>query len=435
MGGSSLLAACGDDATSTGTGGQGGGGAGGTGGVIETPPGCEAMSLPEIPEDTRSVGPFAVGAKTVKVGDLTVEVFFPAKAGSEGSKAKKQFDIREHLPDSEMGKIPDTRAPIQTCECYDELPLDSEHGPYPAIVFVHGTAGFRTQSLELTQHWASRGFIVFAADHPGLNLRDLLGSICGADAVEQDLGRDIAALVKAIKSPTGELAFLGGKLDSTRIGMSGHSAGGSAIKGQGSEARVLIPMAAGGVDPGEVLSSTLVLGGKEDTVVDSMNQVSGYESSPQPKRLAIISPAGHLTFSSLCFLENADGENLVELGKATGVCGLGLADVLFDCEPTYLPAEKCFEITRDLTAAALEEQLQRRAWRLAQRCNDAAPGSRYVPTRTVAPVFPSVPSAPSVCRYGDIRVYGGNSTQAATPSREAWQTVAHSHLASSTHSR
>lgn len=362
------LAGCGDDSASGagGNGGEGGAASGGTGGVITTPAGCEAMTLLDNPADTGTVGPFPVGAKTASIDGLVVEILYPAKVGSEASKSKKKYDIRDHLPESEKGKISDARAPIQTCECYDDLPLDTEHGPYPAIVFVHGTAGFRTQSLELTQHWASRGFVVIAADHPGLNLRDLLGSVCGLDSVPQDLGRDIGAMVKAIATPTGDLAFLAGRLDSTRIGMVGHSAGGGAIERQGDVAQLLIPMAAGGVEAGARLKSTFVLGAKEDAIVDSASQESGYASSPSQKRLALISPAGHLTFSSLCAIENADGEGLIELGQSADVCGLSLGAALFDCKETYITPARGFEITRDLTSAALEETLHcaadRTAW-------------------------------------------------------------------------
>ena len=84
------------------------------------------------------------------------------------------YDLREHLPKSEQGKISDSKNPWQACSCYRDLPIDEGHGPYPVLVFVHGTAGFRTQSLSQLTHLASRGFVVLAADHPGLMLADIL---------------------------------------------------------------------------------------------------------------------------------------------------------------------------------------------------------------------------------------------------------------------
>lgn len=86
------------------------------------------------------------------------------------------------LPDSEQGKIPDDDAPRIVGEAYRDLPIDADFGPYPVIVFVHGTAGYRYTSLPQMTHWASRGFVVLAADHPGLNLQDLLITACGTTA-------------------------------------------------------------------------------------------------------------------------------------------------------------------------------------------------------------------------------------------------------------
>ena len=54
-----------------------------------------------------------------------------------------------------------------------------EAGRGTPVVFVHGTASFRTQSLTQMTHWASRGFVVLAADHPKIRLKDLLANLGG----------------------------------------------------------------------------------------------------------------------------------------------------------------------------------------------------------------------------------------------------------------
>lgn len=353
----SLMTACGDDSAAT-------GGAGGTGTTTSSSStgggnevaGCEGAKLLENPADTSAAGAWAVGARTVKIGALTAEVFYPAVASS-GASTPKKYDLRDWLPDSEKVKITDDKAPVQTCDCSDGLPLDEAHGPYPIVVFVHGTAGFRTQSLEIETHWASRGFVVVAADHPGLNLRDLLGSICGQGSTPQDLATDIANVVAALKAPAGDLAFLAGRIDATRIAMSGHSAGGGAIADQGATAKVLIPMAAGGSVAGAALESTLVLGSKEDQVVQFSKTLDGYLSSPTPRRLVEISPGGHLVYSSLCQIQNAGGQDIVTIGKEANVCGLNLAGALFDCSPDYVSGEKGWQIVNDATSAVLEQTL------------------------------------------------------------------------------
>jgi hypothetical protein len=148
--------------------------------------------------------------------------------------------------------------------------------------------------------------------------------------------------------------------------MAGHSAGGGAIRSQGGAAQVLVPMASGGADAGAMLQSVLVLGAVQDQVVDYEQQVSGFDASPAPKRLAGLSPAGHLAFSSLCAIQNGAGQDIVTIGQTYDVCGLSLAGALFDCDPSYMPAAVGWAIVNDATSAVFEETLHcnasRGAW-------------------------------------------------------------------------
>ena len=40
------------------------------------------------------------------------------------------------------------------------LTLDIEHGPFPVIVFIHGTAAYRQYFMHIVEHWVSRGVVV-----------------------------------------------------------------------------------------------------------------------------------------------------------------------------------------------------------------------------------------------------------------------------------
>ena len=127
-------------------------------------------------------GPWSVGVRTVEIGRLTVEVLYPAVPGSEEGIEPLDVDIRCALPESERSKVTDDVRPIPSCDCYSDLPLDDAHGPYPLILFVHGTASWRTQSLSLMEHWASRGFVVY----PQIILvfaSDILAGVCGLPPV------------------------------------------------------------------------------------------------------------------------------------------------------------------------------------------------------------------------------------------------------------
>ncbi len=325
-----------------------------TGGVGS---GCAGAVLLDNPSDPSQPGPWPVGVRTVAIDDLTVEVWYPATPGSADGVDPAIYDIRLSIPESERAKISDADTPWQTCACHRDLPIDDAHGPYPVILFVHGTASFRTQSLPQLTHWASRGFVVLAADHPGLWLADLLGGFCGAGMVDQDLGGDLEAMLGAVRGETSELADFAAVLDAERIGMAGHSAGGGAIAPFGDDAQVLVPLAAGGVQPGAALRSVLVMGGTDDTVVDYTSQLEGYDDSPSPKRFLGLDGGGHLSFSEICSLRNAAGDDLLEIATTAGVCGAQFAGLLFQCSPELIADSEAWALVDYATSAVFEETL------------------------------------------------------------------------------
>jgi Platelet-activating factor acetylhydrolase, isoform II len=317
---------------------------------------CPGTTLRPRPADTAARGPWAVGARAVQIEGLAAEVWYPAE--DPGPRADPVvYDVRDSLPASEQDKISDEDNPWQTCDCYRDLPIDAANGPYPVILFVHGTAGFSTQSLPHMTHWASRGFVVIAANHPGLWLADLLGLACGLGNVPQDLQGDLDVLVAAVRGEVGGLEAFADRLDPERIATTGHSAGGGAVAPTGDAARVVIPMAAGGVEAGTVLESSLVLGAMSDSVVAFSSQQGGYDTTPPRKRLVGIANTGHLVFSEMCALRNAAGDDLVEIAQANDICGAALASGLFQCDESFVPDPEAWEIIHFASSAVLEETL------------------------------------------------------------------------------
>jgi len=350
----------GGDAGAGGAGGGGAGGAGGSGGSVGPAPddvaGCEGAVFYENPANPGAPGPSPVGAVTTTLGGLTVEVWYPAVRGSEQGVDGKVYDPRQWLPEASQGLIPDADNPYQPCDCRDGLPLDQEHGPYPVVVFVHGTAGFRTQSLSTMVHWASRGFVVVAADHPGLYLGDALSF-----NLTNDLPADVQTVLDGLAALPPELTFLEGHLDLGRLGLSGHSAGGGAVGGLGSlpGAKVIAPLAAGGVDPGTSVESSLVMGALDDQVVEYANTKEGYASTEPKKRLVGVANAGHLAFSDLCGLQNDKGQDLVEIAQMYDIPNANLASFLWDgCDEGQITQAEASLVTAYATAAALEETLR-----------------------------------------------------------------------------
>jgi dienelactone hydrolase len=328
--------------------------------ALEDAPGCEGALLAAVDVDPSVRGPWPVGARTVEIGRTTATIHYPATPGSEEGSDALKYDIRSALPPSQQRAIPDADNPLQACDCYADLPLDDERGPYPVVVFIHGTAGWETQSLSQLTHWASRGFVVVSARYPGLFLGDLLSLTCPDEpSGEQDLEGDTDAILSALAAPSGELAFLDGKLDVGRIGLAGHSAGGNAVAGLGDRegVKVVVPMASAAPVVGTD-RSVLFLGGLADDVVEWEATVAAYDETAGPRTLAGLEGAGHLAFADLCDFTNEAGRNLIEIAGDHSICGVEFAGALFDCDPAYLQSDEAAAITNWASTAAFEQGLK-----------------------------------------------------------------------------
>ena len=148
----------------------------------------QANLLPN-PANPAARGPYPVSAALLPGGyggaerNFTVQVFYPAAPGSELAPGVANFslDVLQFLPPGIATKVKPSLLPHpQYPGMFAGLPpawqgaarwqrgAQDEQGElptgFPAIVFVHGTAGWRSQSLSLVSHWASRGFVVAAAD-------------------------------------------------------------------------------------------------------------------------------------------------------------------------------------------------------------------------------------------------------------------------------
>jgi hypothetical protein len=348
--------------------------------------GCGATTLLPVPDDPSQRGPWAVGVRTVTIGRLTVEVLYPALPGSEQGKSEASYDIRDWLPERERSKVPDANSPAVKPiggNFFRDLPIDADHGPYPVVIFVHGTASFRIASGSNMAHWASRGFVVVAADYPGMFLGDMLAGTldCRLPTTGlQDVPGDVAKQTEALTMPSGNLAFLAGHIDMTRLGLSGHSHGGciTATLSTNANVRIVIPMAASApIAASPSLGSLMYIGGIDDKVVGydvpllgnavcqlfSSSSTGAFQASPGPpavtKRLVGVTGGGHLVMTDLC-QKNALGRNAIEEAKADGVCGIDSAVIiglpaLFDCGTIDMSTG--IQAVNYASTAALEEAL------------------------------------------------------------------------------
>lgn len=365
-----VVAACSSDApekaASPDAGGPPPAEAGGDSGSVEVK-GCGATALLASPADASARGPWAVGAKRVKIGELLTEIWYPAPAASAGGKARLVYDIRDDLPPEQAAKISDADNPPQPCnDCYRDLPLDAAHGPYPLVVFIHGTAGFKTQNLDAAIHWASRGFVVMAANHPGLSIGSFVGTTDGAAPPQATLRADVEAEIAAMRAAAGDLAPFAGKVDLERVAVAGHSAGGGGAIQSGAIAgvQVVVALSSGSASTSPGVKSTLFVTGRADSVVSYDAVQKGYDGSKDVKRIVGVNGCGHTGVTSLCGIQNGRGETIVTVAKNTGVLTgqlAALSGFLFDCDANTTTQADALAVVAYATSAALEETLHCRA--------------------------------------------------------------------------
>lgn len=124
--------------------------------------------------------------------------------------------------------------------------LPSSSVPAPVVLFSHGLGGSRTGNAFMGRHWAARGYAAIFLQHPGsdtsvwepLPPARRMAALRRAANAENFLlrVRDVSAVLDQLGRWNGDEAHpLSGRLDLSRVGMSGHSFGAvttQAVSGQ-----------------------------------------------------------------------------------------------------------------------------------------------------------------------------------------------------------
>jgi len=242
--------------------------------------------------DPRDEGSFAAGVRTISW--TKDSAFMP------GTPRTLDTVIWYPAPKGSGPVSPGFRAVV-------DAPLDPSGGPYPVVLFSHGSCGYPAQSTFLTSRLASRGFVVVAPPHPGNTIFEL--ATCGSSTAQAisfverpaDMVFVLDQILAAGQDPASPFH---GAIDAGRVAMTGHSFGGLTVYLVAQrEPRVKIAVAmapAAFFNPHLEVPSLTMLGGI-DSVVNNTLTRTAYDASVTPKLLVEIEHAGHFAFSDGCF--------------------------------------------------------------------------------------------------------------------------------------
>ena len=312
------------------------------------------------------VGPFAVGFTQLKLtGGRRVVVWYPAKSGKTAGHAQESIDLAGFLSPALQKRIPAKYRVKYKANAYAAAPPAPANGGYPVVIFSHGFAGYPEQSLNITTHLASWGFVVAAPDHVERSLDGLLGTAAKGVPKMTDVAVLQATLDLVVTSSNGP-GLLHGLANANEVVASGHSAGaGAAYSFASADPRVKAWISysvgfggQGGPAPSAPTKPGMVMLGTTDGVIPAASSVQVYDGMQSPKYLVKIARAGHLVFSDICLIGRSFGgitaiAKLLKLPIPASFLKLGSDG----CTSDHPPVEKAFPAIDQLTVAFFRSAL------------------------------------------------------------------------------
>lgn len=265
-------------------------------------------------------GPYRVGVQTITIADeardrpLTVDVWFPLAENAAGDAARYTFVTGDFYESPRALAADSTGA--------------STDGPFPLVVYSHGSGGTRYVHSDYTETIASHGYVVVAPDHTGnTSVERVLGNPDPPELIAVNRPLDVIAVIDAMVDVSDpETVGLSALVDADRIAVTGHSFGGfttfavasghsNSVGETPADDRVdaLIPIApAVGTGVGQTLLTTeqlsrislptLIIVGTDDktTPVDPNVEVAWEHSAATPHYRLELVAAEHQTFTDIC---------------------------------------------------------------------------------------------------------------------------------------
>lgn len=312
--------------------------------------------------DTSSLGPYAVGRRTVTIVDpdrgdrsLTTDIWYPTDT-SDGEASTYSFAPGIEY-DSEVAL---------------DSPAVSTDGPFPMVVYSHGSGGLRYVATHFTETLASHGIVVVAPDHAGnTTLDQFLDTSDPLEVVSANRPVDVSVVISAMLDGSAD-AEVSGAVDADQIGVTGHSFGAYTALAIGGgvdalsiesddrvDAVVAFAPAAGGLSDDDLAAvdvATMVVSGTLDTTTEiDPNTVRVAELvSGRPLLRVDLEGATHQSFTDVC-----DYVTLLRELPDISQDILDLVDEQADntCDDDVLDVERAHELINQYAIAFLLAEL------------------------------------------------------------------------------
>ncbi|MDG0978008.1 alpha/beta hydrolase family protein [Ilumatobacter sp.] len=314
-------------------------------------------------------GDYEVGVQTITITDtsggdrdLTVDVWFPLIDSATDGAGPQQYIFAPGVY---------YESPFAFAVGSESIAPD---GPFPLVIYSHGSGGLRYISSNYTEALASNGYIVAAADHTGNTALEL---ITGAevDGPSNAINRpnDVTRIIDAFLDPesTETVGFVAA-VNPGQIAVTGHSVGGftayAMASGYSTDAgefvadeRVLalitLAPATDGLTDDQLLSiqiPALVMAGTDDTStpIDPNVTRPWNQSASSPSYRVDLLAAEHQSFSDVCAYQD-----FVPTLPDVPQLFIDFIDDYAEegCEPDDMPIERAQAITNTFAVAFLNE--------------------------------------------------------------------------------
>ncbi|MDH6139714.1 dienelactone hydrolase [Kitasatospora sp. GP30] len=324
----------------------------------------------ELPRPT---GPYAVGRDILQLVDqdrpdpwvpsagprqLMVSMYYPADPGTGGPAPYMTPEAARLMLD---GKLPGNTVPtdaVTSVGTWSRTDARPEPGRFPLVLLSPGFTMPRTELTSLAEDLASRGYVVALVDHTYENTgttfpdgQTLTCAICdtwppgGPAVIDASRATDMSFVIDQLTAHPHPAWRYSRMIDARRIGMAGHSIGGSAaVPSLATDDRIragvnldgtmdyAVPTGGLGGKPFMMIGHPLGAGVEDPTWTDAWAKLNGW------KRWLTFAGSNHGTFTDNQLLLNDFG---------------------YPNPPgTTMPAERGIELTREYVAAFFDLQLK-----------------------------------------------------------------------------